>query len=90
MEVRGRTIQQLSPKKIAFAEQVPVQCSVSEAFHVRSNSDSIQMMKQLAASMPHVACAMNFLDSVSTEWRLYQADAADIYTTGMGTITKRP
>ena len=44
MEVRGRTIQQLSPKKIAFAEQVPVQCSLSEAFHVRSNSDSIQMM----------------------------------------------
>ena len=33
------------------------------------------MIKQLAASVPHMACEMNFLDSVSTEWRLYQADA---------------
>jgi len=32
-------------------------------------------MKQLAASVPRVACEMNFLDSVSTEWRLYQAGA---------------
>jgi len=33
------------------------------------------MMKQLAASVPHVACEMNLLDSLSTKWRLYQADA---------------
>ena len=42
---------------------------------MRRNPDSIQMMKQLAASVPHMACEMNFLDSVSTECRLYQADA---------------
>jgi len=42
---------------------------------MRSNPDSIQMMNTLAASVPHVACDMNFLDSVSTEWRLYQVDA---------------
>ena len=33
------------------------------------------MLKQLAALVPHVACEMNFLDSVSTKWRLYEADA---------------
>jgi len=33
------------------------------------------MMKQLAASVPRVSCELNFFDSVSTEWRLYQADA---------------
>ena len=49
-----------------------VQCS---KLSMRRNPDSIQMMKQLAASVPQVACEMNFLDSVSTEWRLYQADA---------------
>jgi len=38
---------------------------------MKSNPDSIQMLKQLAASVPHVACEMSFLDSVSTEWRLY-------------------
>jgi len=42
---------------------------------MRRNPDSIQMMKQLAASVPRIACEMNFLDSLSTEWRLYQADA---------------
>jgi len=42
---------------------------------MRRNPDSIQMMKQLAASVPRVVCEMNFLDSVSTKWRLYQADA---------------
>jgi len=45
---------------------------------MRTNPDSIQMINTLAASVPHVASDMNFLDSVSTEWRLYQADA-DIY-----------
>jgi len=40
-----------------------------------SNPDSIQMINTLAASVPHVACKMNFLDSMSTKWRLYQADA---------------
>jgi len=42
---------------------------------IRRNPDSIQLMKQLAASVPRVACEMNFLDSMSTKWRLYQADA---------------
>jgi hypothetical protein len=32
------------------------------------------MINTLAASMPHLACELNFLDAVSTEWRLYQAD----------------
>ena len=41
---------------------------------MKRNPDSIQVMKQLAASVPLVACEMNFLDSMSTEWRLYQAD----------------
>ena len=36
---------------------------------------SMQMINTLAASVPHMACDMNFLDSVSTEQRLYQADA---------------
>jgi len=42
---------------------------------MRRNPDSIQMMKQLAASVPRVAREMNLLDLVSTERRLYQADA---------------
>ena len=33
------------------------------------------MIHVLAASMPHLASDLRFLDSVSTEWRLYQADA---------------
>jgi len=36
---------------------------------MRTNPDSIQMINTLAASVPHVASDMNFLDSVSTEWR---------------------
>ena len=33
------------------------------------------MIHVLAASMPHLESDLRFLDSVSTEWRLYQADA---------------
>lgn len=33
------------------------------------------MINTLATLVPHVACGLNFLDSMSTEWRLYQADA---------------
>jgi len=42
---------------------------------MRSIPDSIQMINTLAASVPHMACEMKFLDSVFTEWRMYQADA---------------
>ena len=42
---------------------------------MRTNPDSIQMINTLAASVPHVASDMNFLDLVSAEWKLYQADA---------------
>ena len=39
---------------------------------MRSIPDSINT---LAVSVPHMACEMKFLDSVFTEWRMYQADA---------------
>lgn len=42
---------------------------------MRNNPDSIQMINTLATSVPRVACGLNFLCSVSTKWRLYQADA---------------
>jgi len=45
---------------------------------MRRNPDIIQMMKQLAALVPRVTCELDFLDSVSTEWRLYQADAVKL------------
>jgi len=57
---------------------------------IRRNPDSIQMMKQLAASVPHMACEMNFLDLVSTEWRLYQVDADIPLTTEIGRNTEWP
>jgi len=42
---------------------------------MRNNPDSIQMINTLATSVPHVACGLKFCESVSTEWRLYEADA---------------
>ena len=51
----------------------------SHQWELRSNPNSIQMINMLAASVLHTACGLNFLDSVSTEGRLYQADA-DIST----------
>ena len=41
----------------------------------KGNAETNQMIHVLAASMPHLASDLRFLDSVSTEWRLYQADA---------------
>jgi len=66
----SKYLQEILPLQNTF--MFSIQCLLPS---MRRNPDIIQMMKQLAASVPRLACKMNFLDSVSTEWKLYQADA---------------
>ena len=66
--------QQISPRKIAFAEHVPVEHSVSVAFHETKSRQHSNDETTGCIGASH-GVELNFLDSVSTEWRLYQQDA---------------
>lgn len=81
------TFQQISLRKIAFAEQVPVQRSVSEAFHEkqsRQHSDD--------ETTGCIGSSRGARDEFSrfSVYRMEIVSSRCWYTTGMSSITKRP